>query len=339
MNHRAARLVIGVVLGSTAFACGGSLHGESEPVDAGKENSAPAPAPNDAGLPGPSTPLPNFSCPAPPDGGPPACDRTASFPADLVTPIAGVLPARLATDQCEVELRLDVDDDGAPALCARARADLYASGGLREGGFDGPLVPSAVVQGAHESCLRKQPFGVDIRVGIDVLRCGGGGASGELRVRFDGEAGAAKHWQLAGGFDTSSGGARCAAPDTLVATPSGEREMQALREGDLVYSTSPDGFVVVPLVAIRRVPVTSHKVVRVELPSGRAVEMSAAHPLADGRSFRDLLADPRIDGTSPIRSTVVAHRYPFTMDILPNSRSGTYVASGIVVGSTLTRQR
>ena len=68
----------------------------------------------------------------------------------------------------------------------------------------------------------------------------------------------------------------CAAPDTPIATPQGERAIAGLAPGDLVYSVDASGIVVVPIVRVGSTPVVNHRVVRVELAGGTMLEISAA---------------------------------------------------------------
>lgn len=132
---------------------------------------------------------------------------------------------------------------------------------------------------------------------------------------------------------------QCASPDTPVATPAGERPIASLRPGDLVYSAHHGAMRAVPVVAVQRVPVRGHRVVRLETEGGAVVAMSAGHPTADGRAFGAVRAGDRLDG----RMLRAVERVPFghdaTWDILPDSDTGTYVASGVLVGSTLRPPR
>lgn len=131
---------------------------------------------------------------------------------------------------------------------------------------------------------------------------------------------------------------RCAAPDTPIATPTGERAIAALRPGDLVYSVEAGAVVIVPVLEVSKVPAPpEHTVVRVLLDDGRAFEMSPGHPTADGRPLGALavgeaLGEARIAGT-----TRVGYAHAYTHDILPDSASGAYFAAGALVGSTLRR--
>jgi hypothetical protein len=130
----------------------------------------------------------------------------------------------------------------------------------------------------------------------------------------------------------------CAAPDTPIATPDGERAIASLRPGDLVYSMSHGELVAVPLITVgRSLAPPDHAIVRVELASGRVLEMSPGHPTADGRHFGDLSPGEELAGAAIGSVELVPYGRPYTYDILPDSDTGTYVAAGALVGSTLAR--
>lgn len=128
----------------------------------------------------------------------------------------------------------------------------------------------------------------------------------------------------------------CASPETPIATPEGERPIASLQVGDLVYSVDHDAVVAVPLMRVDRNAVARHRVVRVVLADGRALEVSAGHPTADGRRFGDLKAGTAIDEVhSVVSAAFVPYAYDATYDILPASSTGTYYAAGALIGSTL----
>jgi len=128
----------------------------------------------------------------------------------------------------------------------------------------------------------------------------------------------------------------CAAPDTMIATPSGERAIADLQVGDLVYSADDGALTIVPLAAVHRTPVDDHRVVRLTLETGRVLEISPGHPTADGRFFGELRAGDRLDGTLVLSAELVPYAHDATYDILPSSDTGTYVAGGALIGSTLS---
>jgi len=127
----------------------------------------------------------------------------------------------------------------------------------------------------------------------------------------------------------------CAAPDTPIATPSGDRAIATLRTGDLVYSLEEDRIVVVPIANVRRTSVSGHHVRRVALENGVVLEISAGHPTADGRTFRDLRAGSELGGVRVTDVEKEPYEYPATYDILPASSTGAYFAGGALIGSTI----
>jgi hypothetical protein len=132
----------------------------------------------------------------------------------------------------------------------------------------------------------------------------------------------------------------CAAPDTPIATPDGDRPIASLAVGDLVYSVDRGAIVAVPLISVGRTPVASHHVVRVVLTDGAVLQMSPGHPTADGRRFGDLAAGATIDPQHTVVSAeLVPYTYDATYDVLPASSSSAYFAAGALVASTLSVPR
>jgi hypothetical protein len=130
-------------------------------------------------------------------------------------------------------------------------------------------------------------------------------------------------------------GSRCASPGTPIGTPAGERPIASLRVGDLVLSRRDGAVVAVPVARVLRLPVSAHHVVRVSLNNGTTLEVSEGHPIADGRTFRDLVPGERVAGLTVTSVQSIPYHHAFTYDILPASHEGTYFAGGLLVGSTL----
>lgn len=132
----------------------------------------------------------------------------------------------------------------------------------------------------------------------------------------------------------------CLARGTGIATPSGEKRVEDLRVGDVVWTLDDRGArVAAPLVAVGSTPVpASHEVVRLVLDDGRVVLASPGHPTADGRRVGDLVPGDVLDGAR----VVIAAREPYgggaTFDVLPAGATGAYWANGILLGSTLARR-
>lgn len=130
-------------------------------------------------------------------------------------------------------------------------------------------------------------------------------------------------------------GAICASPDTPIDTPKGERPIAALAEGDLVLSLHQGRLQPRPIRVARRTRVQDHAVVQVTLATGRVLEISGGHPTADGRRLDALAPGDTIDGVDIVEIAHVPYRHAHTYDILPDSDTGTYVAGGVLIGSTL----
>ena len=128
---------------------------------------------------------------------------------------------------------------------------------------------------------------------------------------------------------------KCAAPDTPIATPEGERWIADLQPGDLVYSVEGEEIRAVPIVRVNRTPVVGHHVMRVTFESGRSITMTAEHPLPDGRPLSTLRTGSERMGGGVSQVSRVPYRHAATYDILPDSTSGAYFASGVLIGSTL----
>jgi len=133
-------------------------------------------------------------------------------------------------------------------------------------------------------------------------------------------------------------GSVCAAPDTPVATPSGEREIAELQVGDLVYSVHRGELSVVPIERVHRTAVTNHHVVRLRLDNGAILMISPGHPTADGETFAALEPGDVLYGPAVEQVELVPYPHAYTHDILPASDSAAYFTAGALIGSTLTTE-
>ena len=134
----------------------------------------------------------------------------------------------------------------------------------------------------------------------------------------------------------SSRAAAAAAPNTPIATPTGERAISELKVGDLVYSVHHGRLVAVPVILTNRVPVTgTHYMVEVRLSNGRVLSISPSHPTADGRTFADLAQGTMLDGVLVDSVRRAPYTEVYTYDILPDSDSGSYFAGSVQIGTTL----
>lgn len=130
---------------------------------------------------------------------------------------------------------------------------------------------------------------------------------------------------------------RCLPPATRIATPTGDREIASLTEGELVWTVDAAGArVAAPIVRIRPLAAPStHVVMRVTLDDGRVVTGSAGHPTADGRELGALVPGAALDGAQVTAIEVVPLDGDATWDLLPDGATGAYWADGVLLGSTL----
>ena len=127
----------------------------------------------------------------------------------------------------------------------------------------------------------------------------------------------------------------CAAPDTPIATPDGERAIASLQPGELVYKVDEGALVAVPILAVGQRAVNDHHVMHLRFAGGGELWISANHPDAAGRPIGLLRAGAHLGERSILDAAYVPYPYASTHDILPASSSGTYIAAGALVGSTL----
>jgi hypothetical protein len=129
--------------------------------------------------------------------------------------------------------------------------------------------------------------------------------------------------------------ARCADPETPIATPAGEAPIALLKQGDLVLSVHHGVVMAVPIEQTSSRHVVHHRVRHAFLETGRALDISPGHPTADGRTFADLRAGDTFFGTRIVAIEDIDYARDETFDILPASDTSTYFAAGVLVGSTL----
>jgi hypothetical protein len=91
----------------------------------------------------------------------------------------------------------------------------------------------------------------------------------------------------------------------------------------------------VSVAEVVRVAARHHRILEITLDNGRTLRMSALHPTADGRVFDDLRAGDALGNVRVTSTSTIDYADEYTYDILPKSDSGTYVAAGALVASTL----
>jgi hypothetical protein len=71
------------------------------------------------------------------------------------------------------------------------------------------------------------------------------------------------------------------------------------------------------------------------LNNGQVLQISAAHPTADRRTFGDVRVGDKLGDLRVNAVEWVTYEQEFTYDILPASDTGYYFAGGALLGSTL----
>ena len=129
----------------------------------------------------------------------------------------------------------------------------------------------------------------------------------------------------------------CLAAQTVIDTPDGQVPVEALREGDAVWTVDSTGArVAATLIRTGSAFVPAdHQMVHVVLSDGRELWASPGHPTADGRVMADLKTGDLLDGSKIAFLEQVTYDQPATYDVLPSGATGLYWANGILMGSTL----
>jgi len=109
--------------------------------------------------------------------------------------------------------------------------------------------------------------------------------------------------------------------------------------GDLVMSIDHGHLAAVPIRETHHTAVTNHRVIEIVLRDGATLQISAAHPTADGRLFGQLRAGDWLGGREVASAEMVPYAHDATYDILPDSDTGTYFAGGALIGSTMAKPR
>lgn len=122
--------------------------------------------------------------------------------------------------------------------------------------------------------------------------------------------------------------------DTRIRTKDIEKKVVEIKEGDIVLTTNN---IAVPVIKTSMIEAKEHKILKIKFNDATVLEISPAHPTADGRLFKDLKTGDLIDRRIVVESKLIMYPYKYTYDILPDSKTGNYYANGILVGSTLKK--
>src|SRR3989338_5930321 len=132
----------------------------------------------------------------------------------------------------------------------------------------------------------------------------------------------------------------CLASNTRIATPDGEVNVKEVTVGMRVWSVNARGekaASTVLLVSHTDAPKT-HRVVHLVLSDSRELWVSPNHPSANGLLVGSLRSGDAFDGAIVRLADLVLYWDEKTYDFLPDSDTGSYVANGILLGSTLFSQ-
>jgi hypothetical protein len=133
----------------------------------------------------------------------------------------------------------------------------------------------------------------------------------------------------------------CLARGTLIDTPNGEIAVDALRLGDPIWTLDATGNRIAgTVIAVGSTTAPAdHRVIRLTLADGRSVTASPGHPLADGRTFGELAVGDLVDGSPVATLESLLYSGGETFDLIASGPTGTYLSSGIPLGSTLAPAR
>ena len=123
--------------------------------------------------------------------------------------------------------------------------------------------------------------------------------------------------------------------ETLIRTLDGNKKISKIKFGDFVISNSGETVRVIDLIKVKA---KERLLVNVELDNKTVLEALPDHPLGPNKyKFRDLRPGHEIDGHKVISIKLIPYKHKYVYDILPQSRSGTYYANDVLIGSGLKK--
>jgi hypothetical protein len=132
----------------------------------------------------------------------------------------------------------------------------------------------------------------------------------------------------------------CLAWWTRISTPAGDVPVTEVRPGTLVWTLDAGGRrVAAPVLAVGHTPAPiGHQVVHLVLRDGRSVDVSAGHPLPDGRPVGDVRPGDPVDGSTVAGVELRPYIGADTWDLLPAGATHVYWADGVPLASTLAAE-
>lgn len=125
----------------------------------------------------------------------------------------------------------------------------------------------------------------------------------------------------------------CLSSGTLIDTPVGQKPIETLKKGDLVWTHLNGSRIAVPIIKTGSAFSRDHKVAHIRLADRRELKVSPGHPDADGLTIGELRIGDPLDG-SMVESIELINYSGTTYDILPLG-GGAYWANGILLRSTI----
>jgi hypothetical protein len=133
----------------------------------------------------------------------------------------------------------------------------------------------------------------------------------------------------------------CLAGNTLIDTPDGAVPIKDLQVGMPIWTTDLTGNRVAgSVVATSKVLVPkTHQMIHLILEDGRELLVSPGHLTIDGRRVGDLSVNDFYDNARVVSVDRVGYNDEATYDVLPSGETGFYWANGILLKTTLSRER
>jgi len=128
----------------------------------------------------------------------------------------------------------------------------------------------------------------------------------------------------------------CLSENTTIDTSFGYIPVKSIKTGDIVWTTDNERIKQrATILKTSKVQVKDHQMSHIILANGYHVYASPNHPLGDGRPIGTIVVGDTIDNSEVVIAELVPYSGQYTYDILPSGDTGTYLANGILLKSTL----